>query len=545
MKKLICVILCIAALLALFVPAGAAHVSAEEAIAALETLGLVKGTGSGFEPERSATRAEAAVMLLRLLGQEQAAAAAGEPCPFTDAGWAAPYLGYAARAGLVRGRSGTFFDASAPVSIRDYLTMVLRALGYSETAGDFTWDQSIAFADSIGLTHGEYTAASECIREDMALISYTALTLRLKDGKETLIRKLYLDGAVSADALKATRLVSAVAAGRPVYSAEELYEMSSSAVFYIKMYEDSAKLAADDAFATGSGFFVTGDGVALLCYHELDGAAFARVMTSDGHSYDVTGVLYYDPMRDVAVIRVSRTDTEGNTVRFFPYLDLGDSDTAYQGQPVYTIGAPLGQRDCISDGMVANRLQAVDDPAYPCILFTAPISSGSSGGPLLNAQGEALGIAFASFREGQDLNLGVPVNSVAAIPFTGAGIPLEQVKTAETEKWDAAVLTLEREEVTIGCGQTTEILVSHDGPGTAAFSFQIDTSGVAELRWGSFITKRSIPLVITGLNPGETDVKVRLVYGPDERVQTVMLHILVVGDAAAGGDADGMQEETP
>ena len=545
MKKLICVILCVAALLALRVPVGAAHVSAEEAITTLETLGLVKGTGNGFEPGRSATRAEAAVMLLRLLGEEQAALYAGEPCPFADGGWAAPYLGYAAKAGLVRGRSASFFDAAAPVSIRDYLTMALRALGYSEEAGDFSWERSIAFADSVGLTHGEYTAASECLREDMALISYTALTLRQKGGAEPLIRKLYLDGVVSADALKATRLVSAIAAGRTVYSAEELYEMSSSAVFYIQMYKDDAKLAADDPFATGSGFFVTGDGVAVLCYHELDGAAFARATTSDGHCYDVTGVLFYDPLRDVAVIRVSRTDIEGNTVRFFPYLDLGDSDTVYHGQQVYTLGAPMGQRDSISGGMVANRRLEVDDPAYPVIMFNAPISSGSSGGPLLNAQGEALGVVFASFVDGQNLNLGVPTNSFADVPFTGEGTPLEQVKSAEAAKWEAAELTLEQEEVVLGCGQTVQILVSHNGPGTASFSFQVDTSGVAELRWGRFITKRSLPLLITGLTPGETDVKVRLVYGPDDRVQTVMLHIHVIGDAEADEDIEEKQVEEP
>lgn len=545
MKKLVCVILCVAALLALWVPVGAAHVSGAEAIATLETLGLVKGTGNGFEPGRSATRAEAAVMLLRLLGQEQTAMQSMEPCPFSDGGWAAPYLGYAAKEGLVRGRSASFFDASAPVSIRDYLTMALRALGYSEEAGDFTWERSIAFADSIGLTHGEYTAASGCLREDLALISYTALTLRQKGGTEPLIRKLYLDGVVSVDALKATRLVSAIAAGRPVYSAEELYEMSSSAVFYIRMYEDEAELAADDPFATGSGFFITGDGVAVLCYHELDGAAFARATTSDGHCYDVTGVLYYDPLRDVAVVRVSRTDTEGDTVRFFPYLDLGDSDTAYHGQQVYTLGAPMGQRDSISGGMIANRRLEVDDPAYPVIMFNAPISSGSSGGPLLNAQGEALGVVFASFVDGQNLNLGVPSNSFAGVSFTGEGTPLEQVKSAETTKWDAAELKLEQEEVVIGCGQTVQILVSHNGPGSASFSYQLDTSGVAELRWGKFLTKRSVPLLITGLTPGETDVKIRLVYGPDDRVQTVMLHIHVIGDAAAEENADEMQVEEP
>ena len=92
MRKFLSFLLLIAMLAALCLPVSAAHVSAVEAISTLETLGLVKGTGNGFEPERSATRAEAAVMLLRLLGKEAEAELEQGKCPFYDGGWAARYL---------------------------------------------------------------------------------------------------------------------------------------------------------------------------------------------------------------------------------------------------------------------------------------------------------------------------------------------------------------------------------------------------------------------------------------------------------------------
>ena len=346
MKKILTFILALALLLTLAAPAGAAHVSAAEAIGALETLGLVKGSGNGFEPERTMTRAEAIVMLLRLLGKIDEAGRYGA-CPFNDGGWAASYIGYAAANGLTYGISETQFGSDMPVGVRDYLTMVLRALGYSDAAGDFAWAQSIAFADSIGLTHGEYTAATQFLREDMALVSYTALTLKLKDSEQTLAQRLYRDGVISAAALKATRLAAVAAENTATYTAAEIHARGASAVVLMEMYDSREAMDKNEPGGNGSGFFVTADGVIVMTYHELDGYSFARATTLDGHVYDVTSVLHYDVARDIAVVRVSRTDTFGRTVRFFPYIDIGDSDAVAAGDPVYTLSNPLGHIDML------------------------------------------------------------------------------------------------------------------------------------------------------------------------------------------------------
>ena len=528
MRKILIFILLLALLSGLAVPVSAAHVSGEEAIEALETLGLVKGTGRGFEPERGATRAEALVLLLRLLGRENSAKS-GWTCPYTDGGWAASYIGYAAANALVKGVSETQFGSSDPVSAWDYLTMVLRALGYSEGEdSDFTWAQSIAFSDRIGLTHGEYSADSAFLREDMALISYTALTLRLKGSERTLAERLYQDGVLSAAALKATRLAGSVKTDEKRYTAAEIHQRGASAIVRMDMYESGEALRKNDSGSYGSGFFVTGDGVAAMSYHELDGYSYARATTLDGHVYDVTGVLYYDVARDIALVRVSRTDTKGVTVRFFPYLDIGDSDALCAGDTVYTLSNALGMIDNVSVGIVSNCLRTVDDPDYPCLQVTAPFSHGSSGGALLNEFGEAVGVLFGSFTEGQSMNLVIPINCIQGVRLTGSGTPLNKICETENVKKAKATITAARTQVTLHIGEEREILISHDCPGQTNLVYKIGDETVVSCRWGDFVSKQSVPIYLTGESAGETEVTISFVSGGGNENASAVIQVTVL-----------------
>ena len=120
MKRIFTIVLIAALLLAaLSLPAAATALSGTDAAATLSALGLLQGTGDGFELERTATRAEALTMLLRLLGQEEAALRSSAPCPFDDGGWAAGRIAYAWETGLVQGQSVFHFGSDDPVSVRD------------------------------------------------------------------------------------------------------------------------------------------------------------------------------------------------------------------------------------------------------------------------------------------------------------------------------------------------------------------------------------------------------------------------------------------
>ena len=395
--------------------------------------------------------------------------------------------------------------------MRDWLTMLLRALGYSDAAGDFSWEQSIAFADRIGLTHGEYTADSEFLRGDLALLSCNALSMKLKGSGVTLAERLYLDGVISAAALRTTRLSGVLAvdsAAKPVYNGVEIHEKFAPATFLFEGYASREALEADKPSVTGSGFFITADGVAALCYHELEGLAAARVTTLDGRRFDIMGVLFYDPLWDAAVVRVSRTDIDGNAVRFFPYLELGDYDAVRPGETVYTLSCPLGFVDSITDGMVSNCHRDVNDPDYLYLQFSAPMSSGSSGGAVLNSHGEVIGFHFAMFVGGQNMYLAVPVSIIADVDRTEEGISLANVKDAEAKKKAAAVLTAEKTELSLSYGEEAEVLISHDGPGMTSIRYEIDGWDIVECAWGNFITKRSVPLTIKAIGNGKAIVTI-------------------------------------
>ena len=529
MKRILTWTLCAALCAALAaVPVSAAHVSAGEAIETLETLGLVRGTGSGFEPERNATRAEAAVMLLRLLGKERAAESAAIVSPFSDSGWADAYLGYAYDRGLVRGLSDTSFGSGSSVSARDYVTMTLRALGYADGV-DFTWQGSLIFADGLGLTNGEYSARPDdaFLREDMALVSYTALTLKQKGSDLRLIEQLWLDGAVSAEAVKATRLASALNTEKPAYSAAEIYEMTSSAVVFTESFQREADLLADKPGSSGSGFFITADGAAVMSYHQLEGAECARVTTTAGRVFPISGVLYYDTQRDIAVVRVSRTDSKGNQVRFFPTVPLGDSDAVSTGEEIFTVSSPLGLMDSISAGLVSNRSRIVDDPAYPCIQISAPISHGSSGGPLLNASGEAIGVLYASYTSGQNLNLAVPLNAIRGVRLDGAGTPLREVLRIENEKKAKATLTASTTYLTLRPDEERDVVISTDCPGQPSIMYEITDSTVVFCTWQSFTSRTTVPLRFTGVSTGTADVIVSFASGYGNEDASVVIHVTV------------------
>jgi hypothetical protein len=164
----------------------------------LKELGLFNGTGSGYELDRIPTRAEAAVSLVRLLGKEAEAKAGTYTTPFTDVpDWAAPYVGYLYTNGLAKGTSDTTFGSSDKCSGQMFTAFVLRALGYSESGGDFTYVQAQQYAVTLGLTNSTDTS-KEFKRDNMVALSYSALFQTVKSGSTMLIEKLVSDKAVDA-----------------------------------------------------------------------------------------------------------------------------------------------------------------------------------------------------------------------------------------------------------------------------------------------------------------------------------------------------------
>ncbi len=196
----------------------------EQHAAELRQLGLFQGSDHGFELEREPTRTEALVMLIRLLGKEEVALEAGRSAeapahPFTDVpSWAQAYVDYAWKHQLTLGVSPTSFGANQPVSSAQYLTFVLRALGYDDSKGDFEWSRASEKAVEIGMaTARDYRRPEgHFLRAHLVDISYGSLSAPLKGREQTLLRKLIDEGQVSQEA--AQRAGLPVAAGQGEYS---------------------------------------------------------------------------------------------------------------------------------------------------------------------------------------------------------------------------------------------------------------------------------------------------------------------------------------
>lgn len=165
----------------------------------LASLHLFRGTADGYHLEAAPTRLQGLIMLIRLLGLEEEALACSDSNPFDDVtGTGDRYAAYAYANGLTKGTGAASFTPSRALSAGNYVTFLLRALGYDDSQKDFAPSQALEFAAGISMvTPGAASALSGASmdRGDLVDLSYAALTCRLKDGSQTLAEKLR-DGGV-------------------------------------------------------------------------------------------------------------------------------------------------------------------------------------------------------------------------------------------------------------------------------------------------------------------------------------------------------------
>ena len=165
---------------------------------ALYNLGLFKGTGAGYELDQTPTRVQGIIMLIRLLGEENTALASNETLSFQDVPeWAVKYVTYAFAKGYAKGTSGTTFSPDETLDAKTYVTFVLRALGYNDGNGDFSWNNALADSAKFGLMESVTASTLSGItinRGDMVDLSYCALTMTLKGQSTTLAQKLVAAG---------------------------------------------------------------------------------------------------------------------------------------------------------------------------------------------------------------------------------------------------------------------------------------------------------------------------------------------------------------
>ncbi len=180
-------------------------------------------------------------------------------------------------------------------------------------------------------------------------------------------------------------------------SMEELAKLASSVVM-IAVHNRNGEV-----IGTGSGIMISEKGYILTNNHVAKGGRFYSVrIEDDDEVYQTDEIIKYNPVIDLALIRINRR------LKPIPVYNAGK---LVRGQKVVAIGSPLGLFNTVSDGIISGFR---DIDGVGMIQFTAPISHGSSGGAILNMNGQVIGISTAGIDAGQNLNLAVSYDYINA-----------------------------------------------------------------------------------------------------------------------------------
>jgi serine protease Do len=208
---------------------------------------------------------------------------------------------------------------------------------------------------------------------------------------------------VLTDSLKRYQTATQNTEAKDIVPLKELYKKLKPAVFLIYTVGNGEDISDT---AQGSGFFVDSSGIAISNYHVFESAGRAVAITEDGNKYPISQILDFDQDKDFVVFRVS-----GGNMNF-PYVKRHRKEVEV-GDDCFAVGNPQGLTQTLSTGIISGvRLEG------KIIQTTTPITFGSSGGPLFNREGEAIGITSGGMGSG-NLNFAVSLDQIAYEKYLG------------------------------------------------------------------------------------------------------------------------------
>jgi len=178
--------------------------------------------------------------------------------------------------------------------------------------------------------------------------------------------------------------------------AEKIFRENNKAVVVIISYDSKG-----NPIGQGSGFVVREDGAIVTNYHVISNASDIRIKAGD-RMFKVNGFLHIDKENDAVMLKA---DAKG-----LLSVKIGDISKINIGEKVYVISSPQGFENTISDGILSGLREITSERKI--LQITAPVSEGSSGGPVFNKNGEVIGIATFIVKKAQNLNFAMPVNLV-------------------------------------------------------------------------------------------------------------------------------------
>jgi S1-C subfamily serine protease len=153
----------------------------------------------------------------------------------------------------------------------------------------------------------------------------------------------------------------------------------------------------------GSGFILTSDGLGATNYHVLEGAQTAIAQCCNGRKFEIIAIEGADADKDLVVFRLREQGASGS-LRDLPSIPLETSGDISVGEKITAIGSPQGLENTVSEGII-SAIRSNNSVRY--LQITAPISPGSSGGPVLDESGRIVGIVTMQMNTGQNLNFAV------------------------------------------------------------------------------------------------------------------------------------------
>ena len=189
----------------------------------------------------------------------------------------------------------------------------------------------------------------------------------------------------------------------------------------------------------GSGFIIDNETI-VTNVHVIEGSSSAYVLLNGQEKkYSVSGYVAIDKANDLVILKVSGL--------YGAALTLGSETFPEIGEKIYAVGNPKGLNGTFSEGIISGIR---DLTTNQILQITAPISPGSSGGPVLNSSGQVVGIAFASFSAGQNLNFAIPVKYLSTLKSKiGTLTSLTTVKVQPKSTTTTAINSNIKEGVTI------------------------------------------------------------------------------------------------
>lgn len=213
-------------------------------------------------------------------------------------------------------------------------------------------------------------------------------------------------------------LLPAVVRSQESATVKEIIQRESPAIVSVYNLDAQGELRG-----TGTGFIVRADGIIVTNFHVIEGARSALIKLKNGEVYDRVWVMDFHPRRDIAVLKIQAVG--------LPTVTLGDSSAVEQGDWCVAIGNPKGLEHTVSDGLI-SAIRVME--GNQTLQISAPISPGSSGGPLYNRRGEVIGITTAALvgQGVQNLNFAIPLKYVLPMLETDQRLSLAEVAAQTT-----------------------------------------------------------------------------------------------------------------